>query len=91
MRVGRVCEGGLCDGWGGVVRFIGVWVVVGICGHGAVALSFCRVCVLRVSVVGVLCGCECCWVVSLCVGGDVCLGVFREALCCGSGGSYSSD
>uniref|UniRef100_A0A8D0MTL4 tRNA (uracil-O(2)-)-methyltransferase n=1 Tax=Sus scrofa TaxID=9823 RepID=A0A8D0MTL4_PIG len=91
VRVGRVCEGGLCDGWGGVVRFIGVWVVVGICGHGAVALSFCRVCVLRVSVVGVLCGCECCWVVSLCVGGDVCLGVFREALCCGSGGSYSSD
>lgn len=35
---------------------------------------------LCVSAVGVLCGCECCQVVSLCVGGDVCLGVFRGAV-----------
>ena len=41
VHVGHVCECVLCDGWECVVGFIGVCVVMGVCGYGVVVLSFC--------------------------------------------------
>lgn len=41
VHVGHVCECVLCDGWECVVGFIGVCVVMGVCGYGVDVLSFC--------------------------------------------------